>query len=95
MKDWNEDDTNYLKESYISNIPIEDICKKLIRSYDSVMKKAQRMFLKRNKELKMRHKKLPPLIDLSNLKECSFYIKKHKSLMKDKLYLTLNGDNKK
>jgi len=89
MKEWNEDDTKYLKESYTSNVSVEIICKNLARSYDSVMKKAQRMFLKRNKELK--NKKISPsLIDLNSIEECSFYIEKHKSLMKDKLFVILN-----
>lgn len=86
MKEWTEDEVKYLKESYPSNIPIDEICKKLKRTYDSVMDKKKALFLKRNKELK--NKKIPFLVDLNSIEECSFFIKKHKSSMKDKLFTT-------
>lgn len=89
MKEWTEDEVKYLKESYPSNVLIEEICKKLNRTYDSVMDKKKSLFLKRNKELKKQtNKRIPYLIDLSNIEECSFFIEKYKSLMRDKLFTT-------
>ena len=50
------------------------------------MDKKKSLFLKRNKELK--NKKIPFSIDLNSIEECSFFVEKHNSLMKDKLYTT-------
>jgi len=87
MKKWTEDEITYLKESYPSNIPIEIICDKLKRSFDSVKSKLRTLFLKRNK---IKKELRPFTFDWSNLDEFSFYIKQHKSTLKNKLFITLN-----
>jgi len=85
MKKWNEIEEKYLENNYpISSIPIEDICKHLKRSYDSVMKKAQRMFLKR--EVEQQNTVLP--LDTSNIEEHSFFTETYKSSLKNKLFVT-------
>ena len=91
MKEWTEDEVKYLKESYPSNVPIEEICEELKRTYDSVMDKKRSLFLKRNEKTKKQNKELLSSIDLSSVEECSFFIEKHKSLMQDKLWMTFNG----
>ena len=89
MKEWTEDEVKYLKESYPLNVSIEDICKKLNRTYDSVMDKKKTLFLKRNKELKKSNiNKNPFSINWDNIDECSFFVREHKSALRDKLYLT-------
>ena len=90
MTEWTEDEEEYLKKSYPSNISLEIICDKLKRSFDSVRSKVRTLFLKRNNLKKQTH---PFSIDWSNLDECTFYIEKHKSMLKDKLFTTLNGWN--
>lgn len=88
MKKWNEDEVEYLKESYPSNVPIEIMCNKLKRSFDSIKSKVRTLFLKRNKR-KINKNHLFS-IDLINVDECIFYIEKHKSILKNKLFTTLN-----
>lgn len=90
MKIWTEDEVEYLKKNYPSNVPMEEICKKLSRTFDSVHSKIKSCFLKRNKELMKQEKKLPFDVDWNNVDECSFYVEKHKSALKNKLYTTLN-----
>lgn len=89
MRKWTEDEEEYLKESYPLNITIEEMCKKLKRTYDSIMSKKKTMFLKRSKSNKQYKEQLFS-IDWSNIDECSFYVEKHKSALKNKLYMTLN-----
>ena len=90
MKEWTEDEIKYLKESYPSNVSIEEICEKLKRTYDSVMDKKKSLFLKRDKELKKQKKKLPFFIDWDNIDECSFFVREHKSALRNKLWTTFN-----
>ena len=87
MRKWTEDEEKYLKETYPVNVPIEEICNKLHRTYDSVMKKAQRMLLKREIP-----KESPYLVNWDKVDDNSFFVKRHKSKLKDKLYTSLKGD---
>lgn len=90
MKEWNEEEVEYLKESYPSNVLIKEICTHLNRTYDSVMDKKKTLFLKRNKELKKQKNKLPFFINWNNIDECSFFVREHKSALRNKLWTTFN-----
>ena len=89
MKDWTEKEEEYLKQSYPSySISIEDICKHLKRSYDSIMKKAQRMFLKRDKNNELNSSN-NPLFNLNDSEEHSFFTEKYKPKNKDNCFQIL------
>ena len=87
---WTEEEVRYLRESYTSNVPMEEICMKLERTFDSVKSKVKALFLKRNHELMKQETNLPFSVNWNNVDECSFFVKKHKSTLKNKLYTTLN-----